>query len=182
MSLWTINQRLNLVSKFLHDRGLRERVVAELRRTFDSQRLVQRFSMGRGDADDLLSLFRTIEATYDLAGLLHYRVEAPEVELQGDDASWTHSLRNLGGRLDLEKPVKLASRIAHAIDEEGLIQSQRREEDDKADLVSKSKELSGKVEVEAQDGLSEASHFERSSAPPTNSGSDDVEAWIMRRT
>ena len=70
MSLQVINARLDVVTLLLRYRALREEIMSLLRRSYDSQRLVQKFSLGRGDADDLISLLRTIEATSAIASLL----------------------------------------------------------------------------------------------------------------
>src|ERR1700722_1340047 len=62
-SLEVINSRLDLVSRMLGDILLRDSIVALLRRSHDSQRLVQKFSLGRGDPEDLLALANPIIAT-----------------------------------------------------------------------------------------------------------------------
>src|SRR6266480_1454651 len=55
-SLDEINDRLDLLTELLDYPILHQDVVLLLRQTFDSWRLVQKFSFGRGDADDLISL------------------------------------------------------------------------------------------------------------------------------
>ena len=57
-----INERLDLVSIFIEDSELRENVTQLLKRSYDAQRLVQKFTLGRGDPDDLVCLSRAIEA------------------------------------------------------------------------------------------------------------------------
>ena len=60
MSLSTINGRLDLVEEMLEYPQLRQDVMTLLRRTFDTLRLVTKFTLGRGDADDLVELSKTI--------------------------------------------------------------------------------------------------------------------------
>lgn len=185
MSLDTITERQNLISKFLHDRALREEIVAVLRRTFDSQRLVQKFSMGRGDPDDLLSLFRTIEATILIAGLLKRdnRPSQPDQGIGDDPASWYESLQALSGRLRLDEPMQLASRIAGAIDEDGLSQSHRLEETDAASLVSIAQEVL-QSEGSAEDQSALPGVLGSKTAPKTSADQEpeEVDTWIMRKT
>ena len=185
MSLHTINERQNLVSKFLNDRALREEIVAVLRRTFDSQRLVQKFSMGRGDPDDLLSLFRTIEATNVIAGLLTQGLRLP---LQPDHERGPHllsyfgSLQALSRRLRLEEPMQLASRIAAAIDEDGLVQSHRLEETDAASLVSIAQEvLQSGESAKDEDASPGALRSKAATKTTADQEADDVDTWIMRK-
>ena len=185
MSLDTIIERQNLVSKFLHNRALREEVVAALQRTFDSQRLVQKFSMGRGDPDDLLSLFRTIEATNSIAGLLKRGNQPSQLvrEIGDDRTSWHDSLQALSGRLRLDEPMQLASRIAGAIDEDGLIQSHRLEETGAASLVSIAQEvLQSEGSLEDQNALPGV--LRSKAAPKTAADQEpgEVDTWIMRKT
>ena len=185
MSLRTIIERQNLVSTFLNDRGLREDVVAVLRRVFDSQRLVQKFSMGRGDPDDLLSLFRTIEATNVIAGLLKQGLRIPS---QPDHKSELHpmsyfeSLQALSRRLRLEEPMQLASRIAGAIDEDGLVHSHRLEDNDAASLVSMAQEVLQSGDS-AKDEEASPGALRSKVAPKTaaDQEADDVDTWIMRK-
>ena len=185
MSLRIIIERQNLVSKFLNDRALREDIVAVLRRTFDSQRLLQKFSMGRGDPDDLLSLYRTIEATNVIAGLLEQGLRLPsqpDHKKALDPISCFESLQALSRRLRLEEPMQLASRIAGAIDEDGLVQSHRLEETDAASLVSIAQEVLQSGGSAKDEGASPGTL--RSKATTTaraDQEAEDVDTWIMRK-
>ncbi|KKY26180.1 putative dna mismatch repair protein muts [Diplodia seriata] len=87
MSLDIINQRLDLVAALIEGPALRENLAALLRRSFDTWRLVQKFSIGRGDADDLLELSKTVQITKDVAQLLENETNGGE-SLDGlvDDA------------------------------------------------------------------------------------------------
>ena len=185
MSLRIINERLDLVSKFLEDRTLREEVVVLLQRTFDSQRLVQKFSLGRGDADDMLSLVRTIEATSLIANLLRGSSQSlqPGQESGNNQTSWSHSLHALSGQVRLEEPLMLASSISAAIDEDGLMQSHRLEESETAGIVSMAHEiLQNEGSAEDQSSLPGALRSKATSKTVADQESDEVETWIMRRT
>ena len=184
MSLETINARLDVVSLFLQDRGLREEITSLLRRSHDSERLVQKFSLGRDKADDLVSLHRTIEVTVKIANLLEAdsRPSMPGYEKPSVDRKRQQSLHNLSCRLSLEEPKALATRIADAIDEDGLTKSHRIEETEIADIVSIAQ---GVLERE---GSSEdkAAMTRISKSKATQKSSDDEEgededAWLLRR-
>ena len=185
MSLHTIIERQNLVSNFLNDRALREDVVVVLRRTFDSQRLVQKFSMGRGDPDDLLSLYRTIEATNVINGLLKQGLRLPlqpDPKRGFDPTSCLESLQALSRRLRLEEPMQLASRIAAAIDEDGLVQSHRLEENDAASLVSIAQEVLHSAGSAKDKGASPGTLRSKAATTATaDQEADDVDTWIMRK-
>jgi DNA mismatch repair ATPase MutS len=117
-SIREINKRLDLVDTFLQDRYLLAEVIHHLRHTHDSQRLVQRFSLGRGDSDDLLSLSRTIRETEKILARL---------KEQGHS-----SLNHIISRIVI--PEKLCEKIENAIDEEGLFTRQRLDEMETAEL------------------------------------------------
>ncbi|KAL1651379.1 MutS protein 1 [Diplodia intermedia] len=123
MSLDIINQRLDLVAALIEAPALRENLAALLRRSFDTWRLVQKFSIGRGDADDLLELSKTVQITKDVAQLL-------ENETNGGE-----SFDGLVRRLSLDGPARLAKRILDAIDEEGLSEQHRMEDDEAAAMA-----------------------------------------------
>lgn len=110
-----INARLDLVSRFLADEDFRDATVLLLRRCHDSQRLVQKFSLGRGDADDLLALASTIHATQDIVLLLTETFDSLK------DPSQADCMRKLLTRTDLTQPLKLAKKIKDSIDEEGIV-------------------------------------------------------------
>ncbi|RPB20262.1 hypothetical protein L211DRAFT_813503 [Terfezia boudieri ATCC MYA-4762] len=119
--LTTIEDRLNIVEFFYHNGALRDDIIALLKRTHDSQRLAQRFSFGRGSADDLLSLARTIELTRSIQTRL------------SSEAADGSSLERLLSRLDI--PINLAQIIISSIDEEGLMLQQKIEESETAKLA-----------------------------------------------
>ncbi|SLM40043.1 dna mismatch repair protein [Lasallia pustulata] len=182
-SLSIINSRLDLVEKFHDDLSLREDVVSMLRRSYDAQRLVQKFALGRGDADDLVSLQRTIEATRGIANILqgyNSSLGSPS-KAPGDKIDGAPCLQKMSSRLSLSGPSALAARIAEVIDEEGLSESHRIEENEGADMLSLAQEvLSSEGTSEDMEALSRVA---RSKANTKASKEQDVESedtWIMR--
>ncbi|KAF5601129.1 uncharacterized protein FSUBG_8292 [Fusarium subglutinans] len=113
-SLELITRRQDLVTRFIDDVNLSDSIILLLRRSHDSQRLVQKFTLGRGDADDLLDLASTIDATRDVVNLL----EKANVAFR---KSQHHCLTSLISRISLTQPLKLSQRIRDAIDEEGIV-------------------------------------------------------------
>ncbi len=149
-----------------------------LRRTHDSQRLVQKFSLGKGDADGLVAVMRTIEATIDLVSML-------PPHSWSDNLLPVQALSGLSGRLSIDGPKALASSIAAAIDEDGLMQSHRNEKSDSADMVTLAQEVlqsEGSVEdLQALSGVvrSKAGSKAIAEREPEET---ETETWIMRRT
>lgn len=184
MSLQTINGRLDVVTLFLRDRALREDITSLLCRSYDSQRLVQKFSLGRGDADDLVSLLRTIEATIGIANLLetHFTWSKAGSETGSLDPNHQQSLQNLSCRLWLEGPKALAARIADAIDEDGLTESHRIEETENADIVTMAQEVLQKEgSSEDQAAMTHLSRSKVKQKPSTNQDGEEEDAWVLRR-
>lgn len=134
-SLPVIRERLDLVSRFSIDSSLHEDIVTLLRRSFDSQRLVQRFALGRGDADDLISLARTIEVTDQISQVLSRCNQTydlrPEIE-----AAEVDCLKSVLVRLNVDGPRALAIRIREAIDEDGLLELGRIEDTDAVEMAA----------------------------------------------
>ncbi|KAH8890959.1 DNA mismatch repair protein MutS [Thozetella sp. PMI_491] len=133
-SVEVINSRQELVACFIRREDLRDGITLLLRRSHDSHRLVQKFALNRGDPDDLLGLASTIQATEEIANLL--RAQASASEHGTDDC-----LLGLVSRISLEKPLKLASRIRDAIDEEGLVQQHRLEDSEAGEMVALAHEI-----------------------------------------
>ena len=184
MSLQVIKARLDVVTLFLRDRALREDIISFLRRSYDSQRLVQKFSTGRGDADDLISLHRTIEATSGIASLLQTYSVVSDAGPDSDslDRGYCQSLQNLSCRLWLEEPKALAARIAEAIDEDGLTKSHRIDETDNADIVSMAQEvLQNEGSLEDQAAVTRLSRSKVKQKPSADQEGEEDDAWILRR-
>lgn len=184
MSLQVINARLDIVALFLRDRALGEDVTSLLRHSYDSERLVQKFSLGRGDADDLISLLRTIEATSGIASLLETRYTFSEADSETDspDRKYRQSLQNLSRRLWLEEPKALAARIAYAIDEDGLTESHRIEETENADIVLMAQEVLQKEgSPEDQAAMTRLSRSKIKQRPSADQEGEEVDTWILRK-
>jgi len=152
-SIREINRRLDLVDTFLADSHLLADIIHHLRQTHDSQRLVQRFSLGRGDSDDLLSLARTIRETEKILARLREQQH--------------RSLDHLIAKIVI--PERLCERIEEAIDEEGLFKRQRLEEMETAELgkivkIVEGQEVQGERKTKKKDEIKK----------------DDV--WIMKKT
>ncbi|KAI1132055.1 muts domain V [Nemania abortiva] len=147
-SLDTIQARQDLVEYFIQNQDQCDEIVLLLKRSHDSQRLVQKFAFGRGDADDLIGLADTIRAVQDIFAILTKAAEAgpiyleKSIEINTEDQdvetiSSTQSascFKSLLSRIKLEEPVKLAERIRTSIDEEGLV-LQHQNEDSAADQM-----------------------------------------------
>lgn len=185
MALPTINARLNLVSRFRHDQSLREYIMSLLSRTFDSQRLVQKFSLGRGDADDLISLLRTIEATNEIANVLGKDTYSSELDMKAEIETTPQNLeafQNLSRRLALDGPKVLASRIAAAIDEDGLIQSHRLQENNSADMVSLAQDiLLEEGSLDDKKAMSAILRNKPIEKRTLEQQTEEQETWIMRK-
>lgn len=171
------------MSEFCHDQAQREKITSFLRRTYDSQRLVQKFSMGRGDADDLISLLRTIEATNELANTLeeHISTSKPDAETVENSMVTAPPLQTLSSRLSLDGPNALARRITAAIDEDGLIQSHRFEENSSAEMVSLAQGiLLDEGSVDDKEAMSRIMSTKTASKKSMEQESEE-ETWIMRK-
>ena len=184
MSLQVIDARLDIVTVFLQDRALREEITSLLRRSYDSQRLVQKFSLGRGDADDLISLLKTIETTSAIASLLETYSTLSEAGPENRSLNrkqWL-SLQSLRSRLRLEEPKALAARIADAIDEDGLTESHRIEETEKADIISMAQEVLEKEgSLEDQAAMTQLSRSKVKQKPSPEQEGKEEDVWVLRK-
>ena len=168
-----INERLDLVSIFIEDTELRENVTQLLKRSYDAQRLVQKFTLGRGDPDDLICLSRAIEASKEVRRVLSTK------EHDGADAAAKHSLRIMIDRLHLDGPSKLADDILAAIDEEGLLQKQRMEDDTAAQAAVLAQEVTMTEGMpEDVETLPKKVKTKKEATPAVE---EQVDTWIMRR-
>ena len=168
-----INERLDLVSIFIEDTELRENVTQLLKRSYDAQRLVQKFTLGRGDPDDLICLSRAIEASKEVRRVLSTK------EHDGADAAAKHSLRIMIDRLHLDGPSKLADDILAAIDEEGLLQKQRMEDDTAAQAAVLAQEVTMTEGMpEDVETLPKKVKTKKETTPAVE---EQVDTWIMRR-
>lgn len=189
MSLPVINQRLDLVAQLLYSPLLHESLVVLLKRTFDTLRLVQKFSFGRGDADDLLSLSKTIRVMEQVASCLQEHTENQERE--GSDRSSSDQLnagnrciQDLLRRFTFEGPSELSTKILEAIDEEGLYEQHRIEESEAAEVAGLanevlSKEAPGETLPGVAKMLKSKSNGDLNTERDTESDGRDV--WILRQ-
>ncbi|PLB44775.1 hypothetical protein P170DRAFT_367259 [Aspergillus steynii IBT 23096] len=176
-SLQVINERLDLVSRLISANELRDSVMQLLKRSYDSQRLVQKFTLGRGDPDDLICLSRAIEASKEIRS-------AMSTSIHNDRSSQSAlSLVTMVNRLHLDGPSALADRILAAIDEESLQQKQRIDDDTAAEAASLAQEVALNEgvpsDLEALPKKVRSKTGDRSNAATDESS--DVESWIMRR-
>ncbi|GKT75698.1 MutS domain V [Colletotrichum tofieldiae] len=168
-SLDVIKLRQDLVARFIEEPDLRDAVVLLLRRSHDSQRLVQKFALGRGDPDDLVALANTIHATDSIQQLL----------AEATDES--NCLAHMTARLNLKGPLRLARRIKEAIDEEGIVHQHEMEESEAGQMMALAQEI-----VTTQGTQDDAAVLPKGAAKkkrPTSvreAYADDNETWIMK--
>ena len=179
MSLEVIDQRLGVVSQLLCHDSLRENVVGLLKRSADTLRLLQKFKIGKGDADDLLALAKTIEVMQQLDTMLTAHVKSfsnPAPDAQSDDVA---CLRTLQQPLDLVSPSRLKRRIENSIDEDNLSRQQLEEEDDAAALTG----FAERVEEADETGekVKRPSAKSQTSVSANDADPAFVEIWIMRQ-
>jgi DNA mismatch repair ATPase MutS len=182
-----IEQRLDLLTVFYNDSELRENLTQRLRRSFDVQRLVQKFALNKGDADDMISLARAIEATSAVSSLLRSQLQQHhETEIEDSTARKVtqSSISLILDRLDLTGPVEVGVLISAAIDEEGLNQKHRLEEDEAARMVALAQKVvltdAGRSYL---DTLPKAIQLPKTKAVEIKDSDAEIEEpWIMRKT
>jgi DNA mismatch repair ATPase MutS len=169
-----INERLDLVATLISSHDLRDSLVQRLKRTYDVQRIVQKFTLNKGDADDMLCLAKAVDETAAAYDLLQTIVQAR-------NGSSSEPIDHLLNRFDLEGPLELGRAILQAIDEEGLNQMHRQEEDEAADVAAQA------VDVVQNDAPEDTSLVPKSARVKARLGEsrfsdpDMLEVWIMRR-
>ncbi|KAM3420007.1 hypothetical protein BST61_g3318 [Cercospora zeina] len=184
MSLAVINDRLDLVQEMLSHDSLREDTVTLLRRTRDTFRLMQKFTAGKGDADDLLGLAKTVNVMQTLSLLLHQHIVDNQDRLMREDSQYASQdltfLWDILGRLDLDTPGKVAQNIQNAIDEDGLSRQQLVDEAASTEAEGMAEEV---ISAEAAGEKSPNLTRRRSKAASADQASDmhSGEIWIMRR-
>lgn len=182
-SLQVINDRLDLVSNFIKDEELRDNVTQLLKRSYDSQRLVQKFTLGRGDPDDLICLSRAIEASKSIRRVLVGKDNSVYDNVSGVEHSQAkNALTAMVDRLYLDGPSTLADTIMAAIDEEGLLQKQRIEDSTAAEAATLAHEVT--MNEGAPEELEELPKKVRSKNNDRIGKEADeqvaVDTWIMR--
>lgn len=184
MSLSIINNRLDLVQEMLSQDALREDTLALLRRTSDTLRLLQRFAIGRGDADDLLSLAKTIDVMSKLSEVLHDHIIAQQDRaLDADEASEAQPaelgfLWDILGRLHLDGPARVAKTIQDAIDEDGLDRQHIAETEEQSDVEDMAEEVVS-ADAAGEKGPKLSRRAAKVKKPTKETAPDEI--WIMRR-
>ncbi|KAI9679919.1 MAG: DNA mismatch repair ATPase msh1 [Caeruleum heppii] len=189
-SIKVIDGRLDLVACFLADPELQESIVHVLRDTFDSQRIVQKFSLGRGTVDDLVQLCKTIEAVQKIVATLTEDLERPassiDTKTPGESSSIRPAcLKDLLRRFELQRPHQLARQIAEAIDEEQMVRLQRLE--DEATVAFDVNEANAVEGDSLSMGDKSQAHQRKSNEVAKASvgdalGADMEEIWLMRKS
>lgn len=168
-SVDVITGRQDLVARFFESPDLCDLIVTLLRRSHDSQRLVQKFALGRGDADDLIHLASTIQATADIVHLL----EKATAETS------SRCLATLTKRIRLQEPRTLARRITDAIDEDGVELQHEAAESEASHMMALAEGI-----VAMQGSVEDASSLPKSTKKrPTSIReyyAEDNDTWIMK--
>lgn len=179
-SIPVINQRLDLAQIFVEKVSLREDIMNLLKRTFDSQRIVQKFSLGRGDVDDLVSLLRTITTTQSIVTVLKQSMTDDRFGIP--NVSISDSLSTVLCRLSMDGPSQLAVEIAESVDEEGLMASHTHEQVESASVVSMAQ---GILNTEGNAGdmeaMSQVMRSKTSNQAVKEHPAQEHETWLMRR-
>ncbi|KAL2031307.1 hypothetical protein VTO58DRAFT_106658 [Aureobasidium pullulans] len=133
----------------------------------------KRFSIGKGDADDLLALAKTIQIISQIVDMT-----TGPLSIRTNSSSTISSLRALIGRLDLAGPLKLADRILEAIDEDGLSQQHLAEEAEAVGVAELAEQI-----AEAEEPQTRSTKRGKSSTkkPAVVTDLNAGEYWIMRK-
>lgn len=156
---------------------MRDSIVLLLRRSHDSQRLVQKFALGRGDADDLVALANTIHATEDIVRLL--KKAAAVAEKNG--ARTTDCLTTMADRILLDGPMELARRIKEAIDEDGIVQRHEVEDSEAGEMMALAQNVVTS-EGTAEDAASLPKGKKKRATTIREYYGEDNEPWVMKPT
>ncbi|KAI9166979.1 MutS protein [Paramyrothecium foliicola] len=173
-SIEVINARQNLVDRFIGDEDLCDAIIQLLRRSHDSQRLVQKFALGRGDADDLLGLASTIHATGDIVTLLE------EASASNAAASASDCLSTMAKRVSLGEPLKLAQRIRDSIDEEGIIHQHEVEDSEASQMIALAQDIVSSEGLQEDASVLPKGKRTRALVSIKAHYAEDNEAWIMK--
>lgn len=181
MSLTTINGRLELVDQLVTASTVRSDIVALLRRSSDTLRLLQKFSIGKGDADDLLALAKTMKVTREIFTTVerHLKASGPR-NPQFPGALDPLGLSEVLQRFDLDGTSRLAKRINDAIDEDGLSQQHLVEESEAASITTFANSRVTELGDGDSDIIPKSHKFAKASTnmKPEDEGRD---IWIMRK-
>jgi DNA mismatch repair ATPase MutS len=189
MSLSTVNDRLDLVEEMIQYPQLRQGVISLLEQTFDSLRLVTKFTYGRGDADDLMELSKTIFTTSSISDTLREHATSRNAIPDDSAAAVSETRRRqcisaLERRFDLKTPLELAQRIQRAIDEDGLSEYHRIEDEEASEMSDLAQDVLGREAGEEDlknmpKRIQPKPHMIAASFKSATDGRDDVH--IMKR-
>jgi DNA mismatch repair ATPase MutS len=190
MSLPIINDRLDLVEEMIEYPSLRQSLTTLLENTFDSLRLVTKFTYGRGDADDLMEISKTIATSREIAKILleHSKITGTATSdptKESQNARRKQCVPMLERRFDLEQPHELERCIQAAIDEEGLSEYHRMQDEKEDEMSDLAQDVLGREagEEDLKDMRKRIQPKPRSitgSFKSATDGRDDV--WIMKPT
>lgn len=189
MSLSTINDRLDLVEEMIEYPQLRQDVITLLGQTFDSLRLVTKFTYGRGDADDLMELSKTIATTSDLFNILQEHSISrntipPNPNSDVSETRRRQCMSALERRFDLEGVRELSHRIQDAIDEDALSEYHRVQDEQAEEMSELAQDVLGREAGEEDlknmpKRIQPKPHAIIGSYKSATDGRDDI--WIMKR-
>lgn len=185
-SLEVINNRLDLVAKIIQKPALPQSLVNLLKRTFDTLRLLQKFSFGRGDADDLISVAKTIRISNQIALLLRAHVDSPQSDAEAKNSAVSNDdpFAKILSQFDFKGPMQVATRILSSIDEEGLSEHHRLEGNQATETESTSEEVTDEVDTEETDATPSRSTTAPNGDYVTKSPSMnqiDGDIWITKK-
>ncbi|KAL9617271.1 MAG: hypothetical protein Q9160_007952 [Pyrenula sp. 1 TL-2023] len=188
ISLPEIDRRLDLVESFLADEFLRDRIVSLLKNTYDIQRLVQKFSLNQGQADDLLCLSRAVTASQRISEILKGNYNRPRQSQQSElqqspEENRSEGIQTLLNRFDFEEPAALTNRITTVIDEEGLSKKQEIEEIEAAEVANLAQEtIDTEGSRETAPAISKKARNKAAKTTPKEADAEFDDTWVMRRS
>ena len=186
LSLTTINDRLDLVQELRYRDTLREHVQGLLKKTSDTCRLLQRFSIGKGDADDMIGLAKTIAVMQQMTELIHDHIlstQTSDISLLEEEQKTSGPLLeltcfwNMLERFDLVGPMQAANSILSTIDEEGLSRKHQAEVEESEE----SEQMAEDVESADASGAAPPKLSRRASKQATIASGLSMDIWIMRK-
>ena len=157
----------------MNDSLLLEEVIDFLRQADDTLRLVQKFCLGRGNGDDLLSLAGTIDVT-------NHVVQAINTSVAGKSAC----MRRLLAQFGRQEAEKVAADIRQAIDQEGLMLQHRSDEIEAADTAALARctitEASAEEDLGRLAKRLQQKQFQRPQGTDEDAQTEE-DIWIMRK-
>lgn len=171
MSIPDIEKRQNLVSIFVKNQYIRQELRSRLKETQDLRRILQKLVLGKGDADDLIALARTVRTASSIKAILDEYL----------------SMRKTGKFLkdkftDLEIPEKLANTIEKALDEEGINKKHILDAEAAALAAADAEEVAAAEETSAVEDVEQPTFLGRRRRKPKIEKDDrDKDAWIMKK-